>query len=728
MDELMNTSNDLTSNSSAANRAGFANPTLKIGLEVQDAQGLLEDATSPEEAMEENNEYSGVVSFVKERYQRAKDARLTDETRWLESYRNFRGIYGPDVQFTDTEKSRAFIKITKTKVLGAYGKITSILFSSKKFPIGIEETPVPEGVAKEVYFDPKQDEAEKQTQTSPYNTFLRDSINEELKKKLGPVADQVTRLPPESNLREGAGKTPTSYTWEPAKIAAKKMDDQIQDQLDEMDASKHLRAFAHELCLFGSGVWKGPFATDKEYPRWDSGGKYDPMFKTVPDAGQISIWNFYPDPDGRTMSEVDYGIERHRMTRSQLRALGKRPMFRPESISAAINMGTNYVPEYWESTLDDSSNRVGGDIERYEVLEYWGTMSRESVEESGIDLPKSLEDAEEVQVNIWICNGQLLRLVLNPFNPVRIPYYVCPYELNPYSIFGIGVAENMSDTQLIMNGFMRLAIDNAAISSNVVFEVDETNLVPGQDMSVYPGKIFRKQSGAPGQSLFATKYPNVTNECMMLFDKARQLADEATGMPSYAHGMSGIQSTGRTASGMSMLMGAADENIKSVIRNIDDYLLIPFGQSLYAWNMQFNFDKDIVGDLTVVARGTESLLRNEVRSQKLMQFLQITNNEADAPFAKRDYLLREVAMSMDLDPDKCVNDPREAAIQAEQMKKYREMMGIPSDQGMQKPGNPAAAPDVNDPTGGNGGGNVQPGAAPNPGNEGFTGNTPEGAQ
>jgi hypothetical protein len=60
---------------------------------------------------------------------RAKDARYTDEQRWIESYRNFRGLYGPDVQFTDTEKSRAFIKITKTKVLAAYGKITSILFS-----------------------------------------------------------------------------------------------------------------------------------------------------------------------------------------------------------------------------------------------------------------------------------------------------------------------------------------------------------------------------------------------------------------------------------------------------------------------------------------------------------------------------------------------------------------------------------------------------------------------
>ena len=36
----------------------------------------------------------------------------------------------------------------------------------------------------------------------------------------------------------------------------------------------------------------------------------------------------------------------------------------------------------------------------------------------------------------------------------------------------------MDDTQTLMNGFMRMAIDNAALSGNLIIEVDETNLVP----------------------------------------------------------------------------------------------------------------------------------------------------------------------------------------------------------------------------------------------------------
>ena len=45
---------------------------------------------------------SDVVSFVQGRFKRAEDVRQQDEQRWLKAYRNYRGLYGPDVQFTET--------------------------------------------------------------------------------------------------------------------------------------------------------------------------------------------------------------------------------------------------------------------------------------------------------------------------------------------------------------------------------------------------------------------------------------------------------------------------------------------------------------------------------------------------------------------------------------------------------------------------------------------------
>jgi hypothetical protein len=428
------------------------------------------------------------------------------------------------------------------------------------------------------------------------------------------------------------------------------------------------------------------------------------------------VWNFYPDPDASNMDEAQYVIERHKMSRSQLRALKKRPYFRSSVIDDAISFGENYIKKYWEEDLADYAPDQG--IDRFEVLEYWGMVDVQMLIEYGVDIPRELEEIDELQANVWICNNKLLRMVLNPFKPARIPFMAAPYELNPYSFFGVGIAENMDDTQTLMNGFMRMAVDNAVLSGNLLIEVDETNLVPGQDLSVYPGKVFRRQGGAPGQAIFGTKFPNVAQENLQLFDKARVLADESTGFPSFAHGQTGVMGVGRTASGISMLMGAASGTIKTVIKNVDDYLLRPLGEGLFRFNMQFDFDPTIKGDLEVKARGTESLMANEIRSQRLMQFLQVASNPALAPFAKFQYIIREIAKSLDLDPDKVTNDINEAAIQAELMK------GFQQEQAQQQGGAPAGANPM-DMTGA-GGGTIGTGAVPMPQEQGFSGNAGQG--
>jgi hypothetical protein len=687
---------------------------------------IEDDAISLEDTEDSNVEdvdVSNIIGFIQERYSRAEDYRYQDEERWLKAYRNYRGLYGPDVQFTETEKSRVFIKITKTKTLAAYGQIVDVLFANNKFPLSIEPTELPEGVVEDVHFDPQEPPQlagqQQQELESPYG-FAGDgqelppgATAKTLMDKLGVLHDKL--MPIEDKLREGVGKTPTAVTFSPAMIAAKKMQKKIHDQLEESGANKHLRNTAFEMSLFGTGVIKGPFAIDKEYPNWNEDGEYEPVFKTVPEISHVSVWDFYPDPDANNMDEAQFVIQRHKMSRSQLRNLKKRPYFRDAVIDEAIRMGENYTKKYWEDDLSDYAPEHG--VDRFEVLEYWGMVDVEMLLDQSVEIPKELQDFDELQANVWICNGKLIRMVLNPFKPARIPYHAAPYELNPYSFFGIGIAENMDDTQTLMNGFMRMAVDNAVLSGNLLIEIDETNLVPGQDLSVYPGKVFRRQGGAPGQAIFGTKYPNVSSENMMMFDKARVLADESTGFPSFAHGQTGVSGVGRTASGISMLMNAAAGGTKNVIKNVDDYLLRPLGEGFFRFNMQFDFDPSIKGDLEVKARGTESLMANEVRSQRLMQFLQVASNPALAPFAKFPYIVREIAKSMDLDPDKVTNNMNEAALQAEILKGFQQPAEQPAEGQPQAP----AGADVMDPTG-VGGGNMGVGMAPTPGEQGFSAN------
>ena len=680
---------------------------------IEDDAIALEDT---EDSVTFDADVSNIIPFIIDRYKRAEDYRYQDEERWLRAYRNYRGLYGPDVQFTEAEKSRVFIKVTKTKTLAAYGQIVDVLFANNKFPLSIEPTELPEGVVADVHFDPQEPEQMQASTslTSPYG-FKGDGKDlppgataKSLSEKLGALEDKLE--PVQEKLKEGPGKTPTAIEFSPAMVAAKKMQKKIHDQLEESGANKNLRSSAFEMALFGTGIMKGPFAKDKEYANWDDEGNYDPMFKTVPQVDHVSVWNFYPDPDANNMDEAQFVIERHKMSRSQMRNLKKRPYFRGQVIDECIQMGENYDKKYWEDDLSDYAPEHG--IDRFEVLEYWGMVDTEMLEEQGVEIPEELKDFDELQANVWICNNKLIRMVLNPFKPAKIPYCAAPYEMNPYSFFGVGIAENMDDTQTLMNGFMRMAVDNAVLSGNMLIEVDETNLVPGQDLTLYPGKVFRRQGGAPGQAIFGTKFPNVSSENMMLFDKARQLADESTGMPSFAHGQTGVSGVGRTASGISMLMNAASGNIKTVIKNVDDYLLRPLGEGFFRFNMQFDFDKDIKGDLEVKARGTESLMATEVRSQRLMQFLQVASNPTLAPFAKFQYIIREIAKSMELDPDKVTNNMSEAALQAELMKEFQ----APQQQEQAPAGvNPA------DPTGA-GGGNIGTGQVPVPGEQGFSSN------
>ena len=695
----------------------------------EEESSFVEDKEDADSSRDEK--VGTVVGLVEGKFYKAEKARYTDELRWIRAYQNYRGVYGSDVQFTSTEKSRVFVKVTKTKVLAAYGQIVDVLFGSNKFPISINPTVLPEGISESVNFetDSNMRKAQESDGALPQDD-MRLQPGEtiiDLRERLGALRNKLE--PVQDLIEDGPGTTPSKVSIHPAMVAAKKMEKKIHDQLEESNARKQLRIAAFETALFGTGIMKGPFAYDKEYPSWSEDGEYTPTIKTVPQTSSVSICNFYPDPDANNMDEAEYVVERHKMSRSQMRGLKKRPFFRSNAIDTAISMGESYSKEWWEQVMEEADQETKA--ERYSVLEFWGYVDTELLKEYDIEIPKELENQDQVSVNIWVCNGQVLRLVMNPFTPSILPYYAVPFEVNPYSFFGVGIAENMDDTQNLMNGFMRMSVDNAALSGNLLIEVDETNLVPGQDLSVYPGKVFRRQGGAPGQAIFGTKFPNVSNENMQMFDKARVLADESTGFPSFAHGQTGIQGVGRTASGISMLMSAANGSIRNVVKNIDDYLLAPLGRAFFHFNMQFDYDDGVKGDLSVKAEGTESLMANEVRSQRLMQFLGVVQNPVLAPFAKMDYIIREIAKSMDLDPDKLTNSMGDAAIQAEILKKFQadnpppqvdpnapqQQQGAPQ-QGEQPP----AGAQVQD-TQGSGGGQIGTGTAPLPGEQGFTGNT-----
>ena len=161
------------------------------------------------------------------------------------------------------------------------------------------------------------------------------------------------------------------------------------------------------------------------------------------------------------------------------------------------------------------------------------------------------------------------------------------------------------------------------------------------------------------------------------------------------------------------------------------------GEAYFQWNMQFNDTvEDIEGDLEIKPRGVASVMQKEVRSQRLTALLQTVSNPMLAPFIKIPNLLKELAISQDIDPDSLVNDMNQAQIYATMLQgvmqnaqQQQPESGSPQTigpggqqpAGMGAPPQTPAGPPPTDLTG-TGNGTIGTGGVPAAGESQFTGN------
>lgn len=608
-----------------------------------------------------------LASRVNKAFEEAKTSRHVSEEQWLKNLAAYRaldshqkGRNGDKGEFRESEEFKPYIRTTTVKTRAAYSQIMEALMQNSRFPLMFEPTPDPEGVPEFATDDPNQTSG-----PDSQEDFGLGYEGDGRSLMPGATMDNMKWKEDEdlyANLNAGRDKSGGQFGQiSPAHRAAEKLTKIVLDQIEESNGHTELRKSVFEACLLGTGIMKGVFTEEKIIHRWVD-GEYTPEKRKFPKMSSVSVWDLYIDPNAMRITDAEWVIERHRMTAKQLRDLKGRPFFDIEEIDEVIDSGSNYTNQSFEHVVREEE-AIMQHSRLWEVLEYWGYISIEEAMELGLPLDNITGD--QVHVNAWVCNNRVIRIMTNPFLPQRIPYFLFNYEVNPYNIYGVGVPETMEDSQKMMNGFARLAVDNLALAGNMVFDVDESVLVAGQDMSIYPGKIFRRQGGQNGAAVNGVKFPSTANENMMMFREFRQIADESTGIPSVTHGQTGVTGVGRTSSGLNMILENASLNIKTVIRNIDDELLNPLGQMLFFWNNQFNYENLPQGDYNIVATGIRSYTKQEIKVQRLQTLLGLVQNPALAPMVKLPYIIRELVKGMDMDPDAVINDMDEARIYAQ---------------------------------------------------------------
>ena len=575
-----------------------------------------------------------------------KDARKETENEWIKDLRQYQGQYEPEVLARLEEsgaRSKVFVGITRTKVMAAYSRLIDLLFQTGDIFFSISPTPIPQ-ISPLLAMQMRQMAMEQVTAASGMDPAL----NEDL------IAQRMQEL--EGEFVEAEKKL--------AERAAELMTVEIEDQLAESNAEMKLKESILEACIFGSGAIKaGTVRIDKtqSYSQvinpetGQQGYALAQIEKPMPEIESVSIFDLYPDPYCTTLDDCDGLFRRHVLTKKQFRDLADLPGFDGDAIRYLLKTSRkgNHTEEQHERTRRQIAGiNDHGESNRYDVLEFWGTLDGYDLQEHGIEFPEDADLANTFNACVWICGSSVLKVMLNPVSGYTLPYHIFPYERAPHQFWGTGVPRMMRDSQTTMNAATRIWLDNLALSSGPMMEVNTDLLAAGEDPTdIHPWRVWLREGGDGSMPAIRWYQPianaNGLNQIVELF---RRFADETTSLPSYTHGEQG-KSLNKTATGMSMLMGAANISLKSTVKNIDDFLLEPMIQSLFHFNMEFSTNEEAKGDLKVVSRGSTALIQKEVQSQRLLQFLSLVSNPTDIAIVDRTKLIRDIAQSMEIVAD-----------------------------------------------------------------------------
>ena len=596
-------------------------------------------------SQEEQDELNSLGGILHSKYTEYKDARDDIEDDWIEDLRAFMGQYDPDVLAkiqSKGDRSQVYVGLTRTKVLAAYSRITDLLFQPGQKFFSIEKTPlskqplVEQELAEKAAIEIQQ--AAEQVGTAGIEELVVARLNE--------LTEEIEE---ETNHR------------------VDNMEEAILDQALENNLEGKMKDAIMEQVIFGTGAMKaGTLRIEKDH-KWIKGEEGFSLIyeeSPMPEMEAVSIFDLYPDPHATSVNDMRDIFRRHIISRTEFNALKDFPGFNVDLINECIEMNPDGNHDEAQHEVDRRNianvNDSSTNTEKFEVLEFWGSLNGYDLQDAGIEFGTDDDLSMEYDANIWIVSGKVIKAQLNPLPGGVIPYFIFPYEKNPHAFWGTGVPRMMRDSQATMNAATRIYLDNVALSSGPMVEVNTDIMASGEDPTeLYPWRVFLREGGDGNQPMVRFYQPQSNSPALVsVIELFRRFADETTALPSYTHGQT-QSSLNRTATGISILMSNANIVLKSVIKNIDDFLTKPMIRSLYDWNMTWNENENVKSDMRIVAKGSTALIQKEVQSQRLLQFLSLINNPMDAQMVDREKLLTDIAKSLDIDPDEVIKSQEE---------------------------------------------------------------------
>lgn len=624
-------------------------------LQIMDNEALRkqEQEQIDKELEERQNEplILGLASHLRKCWDAARQAKKPIENIMLKGLRQRNGEYEADKlnQIKQQGGSDIYMMITEVKCRAAESWLRDILLETGTPPWDLQATPIPD--------------------LEPGHTA---DLQQELAAEVLKLIEAEGRAPDPTRMEELKEMVNQEYRFKLLQAAdnrARRMKIRIQDQFAQGGWGESFNDFITDLVTYPCGFIKGPIVRRQRklsYTKDEMGNTTVEADEIIaPEFERVDPFRIYPEP-GITNINDGYLFEHHPLSRTELADLIGVPGYDEDAIRKVLDYGNgdSWISEDVELAKDDEERKFHSfdrPTEIYDAVEFWGKVSGKMLVEWGLTEEEVPDEAREYDANVWMVGNYVIKAVLN-YDPLgEKPYAKTSFIKCPGAFWGKGIPEIIEDLQNVCNAAARALVNNMGIASGPQVEVNLERIPPNEDITqMHPWKIWQVTNDPLGSSAPAVRYnqpADNANTLLGVYERFSKLADDHSGIPSYVYGDLNVKGAGRTASGLSMLMGSAGKGIRQVVMHIDSDIIKPVVHRQFVYNMRYDEDESIKGDVEILPKGAINLAVKETVNLRRIEFLNATANQVDMDIVGKEgraAILREVAKSLQMPVDDIV--------------------------------------------------------------------------
>jgi hypothetical protein len=406
-----------------------------------------------------------------------------------------------------------------------------------------------------------------------------------------------------------------------AKEAAKAMQDEIDDCVNESNWHGEIRHVIEDSARIGSGCIKGPYPVKRSarmYQKTDGVSVMTQIDEIKPGSKRIACENLYPDPAcGESIHNGSYIWEREDISGKQLLDLIKLPGYDKLAVMQALKEGPK------TAVVGSSTRPVAKSEEQFELWIFYGTCDADDLGAVGVEMDDETPKAAAMAV---LVNDRLIKCTLNALDTGEFPYDVLAWQRCPGMPWGSGVGRHIRTVQRMLNGAARAMMDNAGLTASPQIIIGNGVSPADGKTAITGGKLWRADTDTLDVrgAFHAFVPPSIQVEMMNIINFALKLAEDTTGMPAMLQGIRG--DAPETLGGMQLQDTRASGVLRRLAKRFDDYMTEPHIRRYYDWMMQHSDREDIKGDFQIDVRASSALVERDAQQQFLLTLLTAAAN------------------------------------------------------------------------------------------------------